>query len=667
MTNKTLSILRAVFAAVFVFSVFCSSAFCAEEVFNVEEVILTGTRVEEGVPVDKLPAPVLSIKGDDLKKTGEQSLPEMLSKFAGFHYMDTVGLGGDAKLHLRGFGEFPGNIVLLDGVRINESASHEVFWKSIPLDAIEKIEVLKGGVSSTYGEGALTGVVNIITKNHLQKNTVSALWSGYGKQEYSIMGGAPLGKLNVLANGYYEKNKGFRSKSNYDGKGAFLKISNNAVSTKYTLSVNVHKNATDIPDSLTDAQLSSDSKQGGDCLNNFENSNSTVSLSEIYHFKGFSTTTNMYYRKRDSLGKMTCPAFAFTSENKTDGKAYGGVIQFNKKTEKNALTAGVEYGKEFFDNTPTGDPTDVVNKKNLALYLQDIYEFSPKMNVSAGLRWDDVKFDMTINQFDVVTFTKQLAFKGQRKATAASPKFGLNYRASDKVSLYASYSKSFLAPTGFQFLGIANPYLSNPRLDPTVSREVSFGFRFKGKSTKTDVNFFQMKTTNEILFNNETFAQDNFDVKRSGAEVSIESQWPPKISSLVSYSFLDSSFEKDKTYFGKNILGKSMPLAPESTLGLDLSYAATPALDLNFSSTFVYNFFPLNDLNNEKKVKDYNVTNLKASYKTKWGNVSAYLNNFFNARYSSFPTSNGQSGAARVEKFNPQPERTIGFSMQYDF
>lgn len=667
MINKVMDALKIASAIVFVLFVFCSQAFCDEEVFNVEEVILTGTRVEEGVPAEKLPAPVISIKGDDLRKTGEQSLPETLSKFAGFHYMDTVGLGGDAKLHLRGFGEYPGNIVLLDGVRINESAFHEVFWKSIPMYAIEKIEVIKGGVSSTYGEGALTGVVNIITKKALQKNTLNALWSGYGKQEYSITGGAQAGKLNLLSNAYYEKNKGFRSKSSYDGKGTFLKISNNAVSTKYALSVNVHKNATDIPDSLTEAQLSADSKQGGDCFNNFDNSNSTVSLSGIHKFSGFSATANMYYRKRDSHGKITCPAFAFTADNETNGKAYGGVLQLNRKTGKNMLTAGIEYGKDFFDNTPQGDPADVVNKNNLALYMQDIYEFSPALNVSAGLRWDDVKFDMTINQFDFVTFTKQVAFKGQRKAAATSPKFGLNYRASDKVSLYANYAKSFLAPTGFQFTGIVNPFLSNPALEPTVSRESSFGFRYNGSKTKTDVNFFQMKTSNEILFNNETFAQDNFDVKRNGVEVSMESQWSTSVSTLVSYSFLQSSFESDKTYFGKNVAGKSVPLAPENTLGLGLTYAATPKWDLNLSSTFVYNFFPLNDLNNEKKAKDYNVTNLKTTYRTGWGSVSAYLNNVFNVEYSSMPTSNGQSGAARVDKFNPQPDRSFGFSTQYNF
>lgn len=640
-----------------------------EDVFDVEEVIFTGTRVEEneGIPVEKLPASVISINADELKKTQDDSLPETLSRFPGFHYMDTVGLGGDAKLHLRGFGEFPGNIVLLDGVRINEGAFHEVVWKSIPLDAIEKIEVIKGGISSSYGEGALTGVVNIITKKKLQKTTLNTLWGGLGKQQYSVLSGVSAGRLNILANAFYDRNKGFRSGSNFEGSGAFIKLSNAAITTRYTLSVNVHKNKTDIPDSLTAAQLSADPNQPGDCFSNYDNSNSTASFTEIFNFKGFSTTTNVYYRKRDSYGKFTCPAFAFTGENETNGKAYGGVLQLNKSTSRHHFTAGIEYGKEFFDNTPKGDPRDIVNRKSFAYFLQDIYDVAPKLSLSAGVRRDDVTFDMEIYQFSFITFAKALAFKGERKATATSPKFGITYKANEKTSMYVSAAKSFLAPTGFQFTGFQNPFLSNPTLEPTESKEISLGFRHKTRATKTEVTFFQLKTSNEIIFNNETFANENVDVKRTGAELSVEHQFAATLSGRMGYSLLASEFESDKTYFGKNISGKSMPFAPESTLSAGLFYSPSPKWEWNVSTLFVNNFYPLNDLNNESRAKDYNVTNVKVKYNTGWGNISGHVNNIFNVKYSSFPTSNGQSGAARTEKFNPQNDGSFGISAEYAF
>lgn len=678
MSAKIKNAAKRMFVVFFVCLLFASFVSGEEEVFEVEEVILTGTRVEEeGVPADKLPASVIVIKGDDLKKTQDNSLPETLSKYAGFNYMDTVGLGGDAKLHLRGVGGDSGSIItLLDGVRINESAFHEVFWKAIPLDAIEKIEVIKGGMSSTYGEGALAGVVNIITKKKMEKSGVYGLWGGFGKKELSFVSGVPAGTFNVLVNGYYEKNNGIRAGSDYGGGGGFVKISKDGVKARHSLMVNVHKNNTDIPSALDETQIAFDPKQVGNCANDYENSNSTLSLQEIYKFKGFSTTTQLYYRKRDTLGKTACPVFSYTSESNTDGKAYGGVLQLNIGNGKNSLVTGVEYGKEFFNDASSDNfgtnSKNMVDKKNLAFYVQNIYQMTPKLNLTAALRWDDVKYDLDVFSFE--TFSQ---FKGERKAKATSPKFGINFSATEKINVYASYSKSFLSPTGYQFTGVAHPFQPNPNLEPTISKEYSVGFRVKSKAAKTDVNFFQMKTTDEIIFNNETFANENVDVKRTGAELSVEHQFSPKLSGLLNASVLDSSFESDKTYFGKNIAGKKLPFTPGTTFGAGLYYSPSQKLDLNLNSTFVFDFYPTNDLNNEKKAKNYNLTNLKAAYRTGWGSIAAYVNNLFNSEYSSFPLSNGcpMEGCPdqgfgvtpRKDSFNPQPSRSFGLSMQYSF
>lgn len=642
-----------------------------EDVFEVEEVIFTGTRVEEeGVPLDKLPASVLTIKGEDLKKTQDNSLPETLSKYAGFHYMDLVGLGSGANLHLRGFGEFPGNIVLLDGVRLNESDDHKVFWKAIPLDAIEKIEVIKGGVSSTYGEGALTGVVNIITKKSVKQNTLNMLWGELTKKELSVTGSAPVGgKLNVLVNGYYETNKGYRAQSDFDGKGALLKLSNASERAKYSLLVNVHKHASDVPDGLTAAQLAADEKQSGNNPSRFENSNSTVSFQTTLKGKGFSLSPHAYYRKRDSRGVFP----TFFSENETDGKSYGGVLQLALNRGKHAFVTGVEYGKEYYfsnsiPNFGDGSP-DKINKKNFAFYAQDIFQASPRLSVSAAVRRDDVTYDL-----DVFYWPAFARIAEEKKAKATSPKFGVNFAATQKINMYASYAKSFLSPTGYQFTGVIPPYLANPNLEPTTSNEHSVGFRVKSRATKTDVNFFQMKTTNEIIsfcdpVDFDPCGNENVNVKRTGAELTVEQQFTGNLSGLLSAAFLDAVMESDKSYNNKNINGKKMPFAPQSTVGLGLYYSPSTVFDLNVNSTFVNDFYPLNDLNNETKAKNYNLTNLKAAYKTKWGSLSAYLNNVFNTKYSSYPSTNGASpsDANYAERFRPQPSRSFGLSVQYNF
>lgn len=642
-----------------------------EDVFEVEEVIFTGTRVEEeGVPLDKLPASVITIQGEDLKRTQDNSLPETLSKYAGFHYMDLSGLGSGANLHLRGFGEFPGNIVLLDGVRLNESDDHKVFWKAIPLDAIEKIEVVKGGVSSTYGEGALSGVVNIITKKSVKQNTLNMLWGELGKKEFSVTGSAPVGStMNILMNGYYETNKGYRAQSDFDGKGALLKLSSVSEHAKYSFLVNVHKHAADMPDGLTAAQLAADEKQSGTNPSRFENSNSTASFQATWKASGFSLSPHAYYRKRDSRGIF--PSFA--SENETDGKSYGGVLQLALDRGKNSFVAGVEYGKEYYfsNSTPNfgdGNP-DKINKKSFAFYAQDIFQASPRLSLSAAVRRDDVTYDLNVFYWPAFSRVAE-----EKKAKATSPKFGVNFAATQKINLYANYAKSFLSPTGYQFTGVVPPYLANPNLEPTVSREHSVGFRVKSAATKTDVNFFQMETASEIIsfcdpVDFDPCGNENVNVKRTGAELTVEHQFTGRLSGLLSVSILNAVFESDKSYNNKNINGMKMPFAPGNTIGIGMYYTPTPVFNVNVHSTFVSEVYPLNDLNNEKKAKNYNLTNLKAVYKTRWGNWSAYLNNVFNAKYSSYPSTNGASpsDANYAERFRPQPSRSFGLAVQYNF
>jgi iron complex outermembrane receptor protein len=130
---------------------------------NEDSVVVTATRFPErlrGVPIG-----LRIITAADIEASAASSLPELLSKFGGMHVRDNAG-SPDKQLDLRGFGitADQNTLVLVDGVRINQNDIGATRLSTIPLQAIERIEILPSGGAVPYGAGATGGTIHIITR-----------------------------------------------------------------------------------------------------------------------------------------------------------------------------------------------------------------------------------------------------------------------------------------------------------------------------------------------------------------------------------------------------------------------------------------------------------------------------------------------------------------------
>jgi outer membrane cobalamin receptor len=158
-------------AGVVALSVLLSSGLFAEEAQKtprtdvmMKEVVVTGTRFEERI--ERIPANITVIDEEDIKNSNAGSIPDLLRSQEGIVVRDLLGTGKTAQVDLRGFGESaPYNVlVLVDGRRVNEIDLSGVDWTQIPIENIERIEILRGTGSVLYGDNAVGGVINIITR-----------------------------------------------------------------------------------------------------------------------------------------------------------------------------------------------------------------------------------------------------------------------------------------------------------------------------------------------------------------------------------------------------------------------------------------------------------------------------------------------------------------------
>ena len=160
--------------------------------FDLEQVIVTAAKRAQ--LLKDTPANVAVITGEDLQKIGAKTFDDALSLVAGVKVGRPYGMAlvTPQSINIRGIQGPDRTLLLVDGVPINNGNNDFINLNIIPVDSIERIEVVKGGYSALYGSNALGGVINIITKTGkgLKKGEVKsnarAEFGNYGTQNYKF-------------------------------------------------------------------------------------------------------------------------------------------------------------------------------------------------------------------------------------------------------------------------------------------------------------------------------------------------------------------------------------------------------------------------------------------------------------------------------------------------
>ncbi|MEL0326745.1 MAG: TonB-dependent receptor plug domain-containing protein, partial [Burkholderiaceae bacterium] len=152
---------------------------------------------------------------EDIEQSGVKSLADFLQNRSSVQVGRNGGIGGVTSFFLRG-SESRNVLVLLNGVRLRDELTQSSLAENIPLDLVERIEVIPGNLSSIYGEGAIGGVINIRTTNagyrvDEQANKLIRLETGsYGTKNFSFNIETPVyDSLTALISGNFLQTNGF--------------------------------------------------------------------------------------------------------------------------------------------------------------------------------------------------------------------------------------------------------------------------------------------------------------------------------------------------------------------------------------------------------------------------------------------------------------------------
>ncbi len=620
-----------------------------------------------------VPASTTILTAQEIERSGASTIQELLSRAEGVMWTDQqgFGLGSDGTLNLRGVvnSSRTNALVLVDGIRQNRITGDEVHWQSIPVEQIERVEIVRGGGSLIYGEGALAGVINIITKKRGEKRleTEEGVERGsFGWQRYHVAARGhwqPLGYdvdySRRLVEGYRES-----SASRNTTIGVHTSVEPIPL-VSGTMNVLHSDDTTGFPGGLTQAQTDQRRRQTNAFHGFNHNTIDQVSLDLVGGpWEGLSGVVNLFWRRWVQTSE---DSIAFNSFTVTPSR--GLSVRTNSEWTSGAIHNLLVNGIELInDKATTGDrdafpgPDSESNRNGYGLYAEDTLTLWDRASFIGGLRYDRSRYQESL------TFP---SFEGTLRFQGFSPKAGVTFTVVPETwHLFASYARPFKAPNVDDFSARVSNFHGNVDLKPQQADTYELGTKFSKAPINGQATWFYALTDHEILFNGLTSQNQNFDTRRVGCELSGRLESPDHgLRSYLTYTFVEPEFRKGA--FAKHLV----PGTPRHTLNAGVGFSPVESLWIDLNWQLVDDFFRINDMNNSLgKAKGYGVVNLVLTYELPKRLVArgcpktkAYLKieNLTNEEYVTFQSSNGRNVGGAGQYPMPPTTFTGGVSVQF--
>jgi len=638
-------------------------------------VIVTATRF----PESSLDAPIgmTVITAQQIAETTAKTLPELLSQEAGIVTRDNTG-SPDWQIDMRGFGITgdQNTLVLLDGQRMNENEIVSVRWSAIPIESIERIEILRGSGSVLYGGGATGGTINIITKAPqpgASGASAGASAGNYGTREFRggvTVAGEQTG-LTLHANDYASDNYRLNNRIEQKNVEGDLRWFGPKGSAAFKFGLD-NQNLR-LPGARTAEQLQSDPRGAStpDDFSTRDGARATLAVSRDLGFGEFATELGYRDSARTSLFKE--------SDTYTDTRTSTWSLTPRLKIPYDALgfhhslVVGVDADDWDYDSQKAtsrdtlGNPTARVfaTQRNEALYVQQNTAISEDTKLTLGAREQRV----TTTARDVVNPAAYAS--GSKTSTPRAWDLALRQNLTRTTAVYGRVGESFRIATVdevYNQFGGGPPLFDSvvTLLEPQTSREHEIGLEYRVSDLRLRASAFLSDLKNEIYFFAPTFSNINLPpTRRKGVELDVSLRASPSLSLFANASATQARF-REGNIGGVDVSGNTIPLVPRNAANAGVSWQAFEGTRLNGVARYVGRQYYDNDQTNSfpDRMPAYATADLKLTHIVRGLSLSAAVNNLLDKHYYSYAIRNGAGTSFNVY---PQPGRTFLASAEYRF
>ena len=696
--------------APFLFLVVAASAQERDAPPRLPEIRVTPPLVPGALPPSSTPSRVDTLTGSEIRSAQPSVLPEVLERFPGVTLQSEQGNRLQPNLSLRGFtispvtGLPPGLSVFLDGVRLNEPTVEEVNFDLIPLEDVERIDVIRGP-SVLFGRNTLGGAINMVTRRGKEvREIVPEVAAGsFGRRDYRLRLGGSARPLDYALSLTESLEDGFRDFSATRVSRVFGKLGLATGGTDATLSYQYSQDRIKQAGSLPEREARHHPRRNFTAGDFFEPElHQAILNGEQQIGERLTLTGNAFVRALDAEQfnvNLLAPNSRLLNRTLSSGGAaqvaHDGVLA----GRRNVLVAGVEYTRHDVrsrtfeessdsrelqaDLTDLQDAVGVWLQDSLTL-VRDLFVPGSTVVLTVAGRWDYLRHDIDDRLGG--------PSGGVHEFNRFNPRAGVNLNLSERLRLYASYGEGFRAPAFLELTcagpGAVCPGLQvgvapDPPLRAVTARSYEVGAQVRPLAwLDVELSGFRTDVGDDIFSVAPTgttgvFFQNIGSTRREGVELGLRGRFKP-VEAFLNYAFTRATFQDHVELFtplppGSETVrpGDSLALVPRHRLNGGLVYRPWPWLALSADARYVgAQFLRGDEVNRQPTLSAYWVANAGATVTMRGVEAFVRVNNVLDERHETFGTfaANGREPGSPVQRFlTPAPPLSVLAGVQYAF
>ena len=577
----------------FIVSVFLHKNTLAQNIMEgqaLDSITITSARIE--LPFKENSRTITVISSKDIRESPATNLAELLQQEAGIDVRRQGVNGMQSDLYIRG-GSFDQTLLLIDGVKVEDpQTGHHTLNMALPLEVIERVEIIKGPAARIFGQNAFTGAINIVTKSNTDRiNSVSYKLGSYEQQQVSGTLGAQLSGSTVIGHASVNSSDGYRYNTDFKNQNYFIKgrFKTNA-------------NPIEMIGYFTERKFGANQFYNVDAPDQYEETQSSLlGLSTRLKTEKLKITPRAYWKRNQDM-------YLYIRENPEVyrnlhiSNKLGMQVNASYSSSAGISGVGIDVAKVFMTSTNLGERDRVMAN----LFVE--HRFSIANNSL------DITPGVSVNYFTDFKFH-------------AFPGVDIGYAINDKLKAYANIGYTYRVPTYTDLYYVGPNDLGNEKLVPEKALSEEIGLKYFGINFNAYVAIFNRSSDNLIDYTREN-EDDKWEatnlksLSSTGAELNLSSQFKSGLFAQnisLGYTYLDENLNDIKAAYSKYVVNS-----------LTHHFTATVRSQFmkNLSQSIIYKFAE------RSSGTSYSVVDVQATLTISDLELSIIGNNIFNAEYN---------------------------------
>jgi iron complex outermembrane receptor protein len=648
-------------------------ALAAQAFAQEDAVVVTATRF----PEKRLEHPigVTVVTREQIANSTAANLPDLLSRYAGINTRNNTG-SPDVAIDMRGFGVSgdQNTLVLLDGQRLNDIELTTVRWSAIPLDAIERVEIQRGGGAVLYGGGATGGTVNIITRSSIagdKSATANASYGSYNSNELRAAVNVAGTNTGFSLNASQHNSDNYRVNNRLEQGNVLGDLRWTGDRAGLVFKFGLDNQSLRLPGVRTGAQLSTDPRGTATPGDYSARDGRQTTLSGRYEFDSAEFAVDLSYRDTKRIGFFDdYSGFGFSTFTDTHATVWALTPRLKKPYRLLGLDNVLIFGMDVdiwdykalraarFEQLGAPQVDLAAKQKDRAYYVQNHTAFGEATKLTLGARLQRVEISAN-DRVNPASYANTSQGRSPRAWELA-----LRHNFTPALALFGKLGASFRVATVDeiynQFGGPVFDSILTP-LEPQTSRDREIGAEYKVGSGRLQARIYRMDLRNEIHFNAINFTNMNLSpTQREGFELEGSRNLGERFDLFGSYTHARAVFREgiyngfDATFkpISVDLSGKNVPLVPRSSAKLGLTWKIADKTRLSGALGYVGKQYFDNDQANTfpGQMASFVTADAKLSHAAGPWTFTLAGNNLTDKKYYTYAIRNGAGNS-----FNAYP------------